>query len=225
MQLFKKITVITGHYGAGKTNFAVNLALRLRRTGERVTIVDLDIVNPYFRTADFSQMFEEEGIDLAASIYANSSLDIPAITFDLERMVYEPGYVVIDVGGDDAGAMALGRYAAGLQDYVEEDLDFLYVINRYRYLTRAPEEALSLLWDIENAARMRATGIVNNSNLGRETNEQIVLDSLDYADAVAQAAGLPLAATCYAEHLSLPANAVLAPFPVSIFVKPIWEKL
>lgn len=223
MQRFKKITVITGHYGAGKTNFAVNLALWLKETGERVTIVDLDIVNPYFRTADFSELFEEEGIDLAASIYANSSLDIPAITFDLERMAYEPGYLVIDVGGDDAGAMALGRYAAAFQDYTEEDLDFLYVVNRYRYLTRAPEEALSLLWEIENAARMRATGIVNNSNLGRETDEKVVQDALPYGNAVAAAAELPLAATCYPRELLMPAD-VPAPTPVSIFVKPIWER-
>ena len=107
----KKITIITGHYGSGKTNLAVNLALRLADAGEKVTIVDFDIVNPYFRTADFAKLFEERGVTLAASMYANTSLDIPAISFDMERMAYEDGYLIIDVGGDDAGAIGLGRYA------------------------------------------------------------------------------------------------------------------
>ena len=104
----KKITIITGHYGSGETNLAVNLALQLADAGEKVTIVDFDIVNPYFRTADFAKLFEERGVTLAASMYANTSLDIPAISFDMERMAYEPGYLIVDVGGDDAGAGARG---------------------------------------------------------------------------------------------------------------------
>ena len=99
----KKITIITGHY------LAVNLALRLADAGEKVTIVDFDIVNPYFRTADFAELFQKHGVTLAASMYANTSLDIPAISFDMERMAYEPGYLIVDVGGDDAGAIGLGR--------------------------------------------------------------------------------------------------------------------
>ena len=128
----KKITIITGHYGSGKTNLAVNLALRLADAGEKVTIVDFDIVNPYFRTADFAKLFEERGVTLAASMYANTSLDIPAISFDMERMAYEDGYLIIDVGGDDAGAIGLGRYAEGFSAYVPDQLDMWYVVNRYR---------------------------------------------------------------------------------------------
>ena len=118
----KKITIITGHYGSGKTNLAVNLALQLADAGEKVTIVDFDIVNPYFRTADFAKLFEERGVTLAASMYANTSLDIPAISFDMERMAYEPGYLIVDVGGDDAGAIGLGRYAEGFSDYAPDQL-------------------------------------------------------------------------------------------------------
>ena len=187
----KKITIITGHYGSGKTNLSVNLAMQLAKQQEKVTIVDFDIVNPYFRTADFQDLFEKNGITLAASMYANTSLDIPAISFDVERMAYEPGYLIIDVGGDDAGAIGLGRYADALSAY-QADMDMLYVVNRYRYLTEQPQEALELMQEIEAVSRMRHTGIVNNSNLGRETTAKLIEQSVPYGEQIAAAAGIPL---------------------------------
>lgn len=217
----KKITIITGHYGSGKTNLAVNLALRLADVGEKVTIVDFDIVNPYFRTADFAELFQKHGVTLAASMYANTSLDIPAISFDMERMAYEPGYLIVDVGGDDAGAIGLGRYAEGFSAYVPEQLDMWYVINRYRYLTERPEETLELMYEIEAVSRMRHTGIVNNSNLGRETTADTIQQALPYAEETAAQAKLPLVYTTYRNDLEL-----LLPngLPVDVFVKPVWEE-
>ena len=217
----KKITIITGHYGSGKTNLAVNLALRLADAGEKVTIVDFDIVNPYFRTADFAELFQKHGVTLAASMYANTSLDIPAIYFDMERMAYEPGYLIVDVGGDDAGAIGLGRYAEGFSAYVPEQLDMWYVINRYRYLTERPEETLELMYEIEAVSRMRHTGIVNNSNLGRETTADTIRQALPYAEETAAQAKLPLVYTTYRNdlELSLPNG-----LPVDVFVKPVWEE-
>ena len=216
----KKITIITGHYGSGKTNFAVNLALKLAKQQEKVTIVDFDIVNPYFRTADFKELFAEKGVTLAASMYANTSLDIPAISFDLERMAYEPGYLIIDVGGDDAGAIGLGRYADALSAY-QEQMDMLYVINCYRYLTEDPEETLSLMREIEQVSRMHHTGIINNANLGTETTAEHVLHSMDYAVRVAKEAGLPLAGTAYRSDLQVD---VPDGIPVEVYVKPVWEQ-
>ena len=217
----KKITIITGHYGSGKTNLAVNLALRLADAGEKVTIVDFDIVNPYFRTADFAELFQKHGVTLAASMYANTSLDIPAISFDMERMAYEPGYLIVDVGGDDAGAIGLGRYAEGFSAYVPEQLDMWYVINRYRYLTERPEETLELMYEIEAVSRMRHTGIVNNSNLGRETTADTIRQALSYAEETAAQGKLPLVYTTYRNdlELSLPNG-----LPVDVFVKPVWEE-
>ena len=217
----KKITIITGHYGSGKTNLAVNLALRLADAGEKVTIVDFDIVNPYFRTADFAELFQKHGVTLAASMYANTSLDIPAISFDMERMAYEPGYLIVDVGGDDAGAIGLGRYAEGFSAYVPEQLDMWYVINRYRYLTERPEETLELMYEIEAVSRMRHTGIVNNSNLGRETTADTIRQALSYAEETAAQSKLPLVYATYRNdlELSLPNG-----LPVDVFVKPVWEE-
>lgn len=217
----KKITIITGHYGSGKTNLAVNLALRLADAGEKVTVVDFDIVNPYFRTADFKKLFEKHGITLAASMYANTSLDIPAISFDMERMAYEKGYLIVDVGGDDAGAIGLGRYAQGFAAYAPEQLDMWYVVNRYRYLTEEADDTLSLMREIEAVSRMRHTGIVNNSNLGKETTAQTILDAVPYGEEIARQAGLPLTAVTYRRDLNI---AVENGLPVDVFVKPVWEQ-
>nr|MDE5740893.1 P-loop NTPase [Oscillospiraceae bacterium] len=160
----KKINIVTGHYGSGKTNFSANLAVRLAESGEKVTVVDLDIVNPYFRSADFGELFGSKNIGLVAPLYANSNLDIPAISFDLERIATENGYLIIDVGGDDAGAIALGRYQKAFSAFVG-DLAMLYVVNCRRFLTSTAEEALSLMYEIESAAGMKHTAIVNNTNL------------------------------------------------------------
>lgn len=214
----KKITIITGHYGSGKTNISANLAFDLARQGERVTVVDLDIVNPYFRTADFTEIFAASGIETVLPQYANTNLDIPAISFDLERIATDEGYLIIDVGGDDAGAVALGRYAEAFRAFSDK-IDMLYVINGYRYLTREPEEALSLMYEIEEAARMKHTGIINNSNLGEETTVEIVKDSLPFAEKTAAAAGLPLLFTALPDFCGRYGDF----YPVKIYVKQIWQ--
>lgn len=223
----KKVTVITGHYGSGKTNVAVNFAAELARQGEKVSAADLDIVNPYFRTADFKELFGDLGVTLVASVYANSNLDIPALSFDLERICREEGYVLIDVGGDDSGAFALGRYKQVFDELAARgDLDVLYVINKYRYLTSSPEEAVQLMYEIEQAARVRHTGIINNSNLGCETTFTTAADSLEFAEKVCRLTGLPL------EFTSVPENSVIPEElkarekfrEMKVYVKPIWEQ-
>lgn len=217
----KKITVITGHYGSGKTNLAVNLALGLADKREKVTVVDLDIVNPYFRTSDFSELLGERGAALVSTAYANTNLDIPAIAFDIERMAYENGYIIIDAGGDDAGAAVLGRYARALNAFASDSLDVLYVINRYRYSDCDSEAETELMRSIEAASRMRCTGIVNNSNLGAETETRHIVDSLPYAQRVSELTELPLMFnTCW--------SGIAADIPkkliVERFVKTVWER-
>ena len=108
----KRIVVVVGHYGSGKTNFSVNLAVDLKAAGRDVILVDLDIVNPYFRSADFGALLEEKGIGLIAPVYARSNLDVPALDGRLDAVIESDKTLVIDVGGDDAGAAALGRYSA-----------------------------------------------------------------------------------------------------------------
>ena len=215
---FPKIIIITGHYGCGKTNVSVNLALMQAKRTSRVAVVDLDIVNPYFRTADFGELFADKGIRLVTPMYANSNLDIPALSFDLAGIINEADSVIIDVGGDPEGAAALGRYSDVLGK--QEDLALYYVVNKYRYLTSTPEEAVELLKEIEAVGTVPCSGIINNSNLGKLTVGKTVAESMNYAKEVAKAAGVPLVFTCSDEkNLSGIEN----PLPVEIFVKPAWE--
>ncbi|HBN11433.1 MAG TPA: cobalamin biosynthesis protein CobQ [Ruminococcus sp.] len=218
----KKITVITGHYGSGKTNISVNLAVNLAEQGNKVCIVDLDIVNPYFRTADFEKLFSEKNIELVKPMYANTNLDIPAISFDLERIAAENGYLIIDVGGDDSGAVALGRYAEALEAYAD-DLDMLCVVNQYRYMTHSSDEALELLYEIEAASRMKHTGIINNSNLGMETTPENIADSVGFAEEISQKSGLPIAFTAFRNGISAP-DIPGKLMRTEVYVKPVWEQ-
>ena len=215
---FPKITVITGHYGCGKTNVAVNIALKLAET-QKVTVVDLDIVNPYFRTADFGDLFGSRGVELVAPMYANSNLDIPALSFDLGGIVNGEGSVVIDVGGDPEGAIALGRYGDLLKN--RSDLSLYCVVNKYRYLTSTAEEATELLSEIKAASGLPCNGIINNSNLGKLTDNETVKASLEYAEQVAKKADCPLIFTC-SEEKNL--DGITPAMPVNIYVKPLWEQ-
>lgn len=185
-----RITVVCGHYGCGKTNLTLNLALEAAAAGERVTVADLDIVNPYFRSSEYSGLLEEQGVRLIAPVFAGTTLDTPTLPPELYS-IFEPqaGRVFIDAGGDDAGVTALG----GLHSQLEETgYQMLYVINRYRVLSQTPEEAAALLGEIEAASRLKATALVNNSHLGVETRLDTLLGGLDFARKTAQLTGLPL---------------------------------
>ena len=194
MQTNKRITILCGHYGTGKTNVAVNLALAMAKTSEKVTVADLDIVNPYFRTLDSAADFDAAGIRLICSRFANSNVDIPSLPPDLYAITDDKSHrVVVDVGGDDSGAMVLGRLAPAIT--AEDSYDMWLVVNRYRPLTPDVPSTMEVMGEIEAASKLRFTGIVNNSNIGAETTPQDVLDSVAYATALAQAANLPLVAT------------------------------
>ena len=193
--------MILGHYGSGKTNIAVNLAVAYRKERERVAIADLDIVNPYFRTKDSLDLLKEKDIRLIVSEYANSNVDIPALPQDMYAVTDDKGLTcVLDIGGDDRGALVLGRLRPEILR--ENDYEMLLVINKYRPLTATPEEAIEVLREIEAAANMRCTGIINNSNLGMETTAERVLASIPYAEEVSRLSGLPIVMTTAEEMVA-----------------------
>lgn len=196
----KRVTVLTGHYGSGKTSLAVNWALWLSESGRAVTVADLDIVNPYFRTTDRRRELEARGIRLIASRFANSNLDLPALPAELYTVVEDrEGYAVLDVGGDDRGAVALGRYAPFL--LAESDYEMLFVVNFCRPLTRTALEALGVLREVEAACGLAATALVNNSNLGRETTANTVLKTVERMQELSQLANLPVKMTAVGREL------------------------
>jgi len=216
----KRIVIFAGHYGSGKTNLAVNYALELKKHHERVILCDVDTVNPYFRTKDSEKILEEHGITLISPEYANSNVDLPSLPALVNTIFAdESARVVIDVGGDDAGAIALGQYADRLK---AAGYEMLLVINAYRYLTRSPEDVREIMDEIELAARLKFTGIVNNSNLGKETTTETIAKSLAFAQGVHELTDLPVLATSHRRDVA--AGAIDTPdWEIDIYTKEAWK--
>ena len=197
---FRRLVLLSGHYGSGKTNIAVSLAFHLKKTRERVAIADIDIVNPYFRTRDSKDELESAGIRLISSEFASSNVDLPALPQDVYAITDDTSLsAVIDIGGDDRGALALGRWRDAI--LAENDYEMLLVVNKFRPLTCDPESTIEVMREIEFAAKMKFTAVVNNSNLGNETTPEDVLGSVEYANRVAELAGIPLKMTTVHESL------------------------
>ena len=197
---YKRTTLLAGHYGSGKTNIAVNMALDLAKQYGHTAIADLDIVNPYFRTLDSKDELQAAGVRMIVSQYANTNLDAPALPQDMYAIVHDKTLrTIVDVGGDDRGALALGRLSPMLSE--EDDYDMYLVINMYRPLTKTPIEVAQVVAEIEAAGRLKFTGVINNSNLGAATDAQTVLDSSEYAAEAARITGLPLVLTTVEERL------------------------
>ena len=200
MNKFKRLTLLCGHYGSGKTNVAVNLAFYLKEQYNNVVVADLDIVNPYFRTKDSIDDFKARGIELICSEYANTNVDIPALPANMYRLTADKDITaVIDVGGDDRGAYALGRLVPEIK--AENNFDMLMVINGYRPLTPDAESTIEVMREIEEACKLKFTGLVNNSNIGEETRAEDIIKSIGYANEVSQASGLPIVMTSVKREL------------------------
>ena len=187
----KRLTLFAGHYGSGKTNIAVNYAMLLAEEGKKVCIADLDIVNPYFRTKDSAAELAAAGVTLISPQFANSNVDLPALPAESYRPIRDRSvHGVLDIGGDDRGAYALGRFADAIKE--EDNYRMAFVVNCYRPLSATVEDAIEIMREIEDAAGIRFNCIVNNSNIGGETTAETVLASLDYIARLCRETGLPL---------------------------------
>ena len=220
---YKRITLFAGHYGSGKTNIAVNYALAMHEAGLPVCIADLDIVNPYFRTKDSADRLAAAGIRLISSPFANSNVDTPALPGEIYAVTDDRStYAVMDVGGDDRGALALGRYAPAIRE--ENDYEMLFVVNAYRPLTRTPAEALEVMREVEAAGGIPFTALVNNSNIGRDTTADDVLATVPFMEELSRLSGLPVKMTAVREDLtdSL-AGKIENLFPLALQKKYTWN--
>ena len=215
----RDLIIVTGHYGSGKTNLAVNMATNFAMD-ERVVLADMDIVNPYFRTADFMSLAEEKGIRLILPPYANTNVDTPIITAEVEAAINENIKLILDVGGDDNGARVLGRFAASI---ALKTYDMIYVVNCFRPETQTPELAVELLKEIEIASRLRVNYIVYNSNLGEATTEQDIIDSVDYAKKVSKLSGVPILFHSIWNKLDIANHINEELYPVEAFVTAPWK--
>ncbi len=200
MMNFKRMTILSGHYGSGKTNIAVNLAFSLKKQYDNVVVADMDIVNPYFRTKDSLKEFEKGGIKLIASRFAGSNVDLPSLPQEMYMLTDDKSSrAILDIGGDERGALVLGRYAPKILE--ENDYEMLFVFNAARPLTPDADSALEVMREIEAAGKIAFTGIINNTNLGRETTPETVLSSLTKADELSKKANLPIVMTTVEKSL------------------------
>lgn len=196
----KRITIFMGHYGSGKTFISVNYALALAQMNKKVSIYDLDIVNPYFRTKDAIKMLNEKGVELVVSQFAQTNVDIPAMNAKSYKMIDDRSrFAVVDIGGDDRGALALGRFRQGIIH--ENDYQALFVVNNRRPETRDIEGALEIKAEIEQSGGLKFTGIVNNANLGVETTQKTILDGVEFTNELSKITGLPVKFTAIRKDL------------------------
>ena len=219
----KDFVVVAGHYGCGKTNFSINLALYYAAQGRKVTIVDMDLVNPYFRTSDYREMLESKGIEVIAPVFGHTNLDIPSLPASMYSIFDSKDMVIVDVGGDDVGSTVLGRFRPKFEGL---DYDMLYVVNRYRNLTATPEEALEILDEIRAVSGLTPTAIVNNSHLMAETDAHVIAEGIEFAKKTCELTGLELKCNTIRRDLAEAGLTKEFPgeifYPVDMYVKVSW---
>ncbi len=222
------VAVVCGHYGVGKTNLTLNIALDAAAAGRAVTVIDLDVVNPFFRSSDYRALLDERGIRLVAPVFAGTNVDGPSLSGTIEPAIDTAQRAWRD---GDEHERALGRFARTVE---QAPYEMLYVVNRSRNLTQEPAEAVEVLREIEAKSHLRATCVVNNTHLQRDTDAQVVEQGVPFAQAVAQAAGLPLACTTVpaaaARQVADRETTHRAPnedrqtyYPVQVYVRTPWE--
>jgi nitrogenase subunit NifH len=218
----EKLLILTGHFGSGKSEFAVNLAEKLSDAGKRVVLVDIDVVNPYFCLRDLKSDLMIRGIQLIAGDPTLTNAELMILPPQVSGVFYRKNsHVIMDIGGDDAGAVVLGRYNAHLKD---KPYAMLYVLNPCRPMTQNSDAVIDNLRRIEKSARLKATGLVANPNLSYETTAQDILKGVQKVYNIAKTLGLPVVYTAVREDL-MDAVADKLPgevFSVKIHMKPPW---
>ena len=218
-----RVSIITGHYGTGKTELSVNLALALAGEGCRVMLADLDIVNPYFRSRERRPQLEAAGIQVISSSQACSDADVPALPAELLAILENRDIRgILDIGGDPVGARVLARFQPKI---VQEDYQLIFVLNANRPEVREAEHAIAYLRSIEAVTGLTCSGIVNNTHLCGETTPAEIRKGAALAEAVSRQTGIPM--LCHTAEVGF-ADAVSdlrePVFPITINMKKPWER-
>lgn len=226
----KRITAIAGHYGSGKTEFSVNLALDLKKEKDKVAILDMDIANPYFRSRERQKMMEAEGINVIFNTYGfDITEDLPAITAALRGPLENEEFTaVVDVGGNDSGARVLKQFE---KYFRRDDCELLCVLNANRPETDTVEGMLEHLHSIEIETGLKFHGIINNTHLLRETTANDIIKGYKLCREVSDKLGIPIVWNTCHEKLVNDLNDLITRdgiegleniYPIKLYMRPTW---
>lgn len=224
----QRIIVIAGHYGSGKTELAVSLAMRLSGGKDpvypRLAVVDLDIANPYFRSRERMQLLHEHGVSLYGDVFnsTGATAELPALTAALRAPLEDEGCrTIIDLGGNDAGARVLRQFSK----YFERGEHELWaVVNFRRYETLTVDTARAHVEAIAAELQLPVTGLVNNTHLLRETTADIIRQGHALAAHLAEDMRIPLLYTCYPAGIVSPQalEGIPALMPLGLYMRPAY---
>ncbi|MDD6483722.1 MAG: hypothetical protein PUF72_03990 [Clostridiales bacterium] len=216
----KQIHIFAGHFGSGKTETALNFARRQREAGKSVVIIDIDTVNPYFRTNDAEKTLKKLGIRLISTAYASTNIDMPIVPPSVLGVFDSPEEIVIfDVGGDEDGAYALGQYC---RLFEEHGFNMHFVINTRRPLTPDVKSLLEMAGEIENASRLRFCDIYNNTNIADETDTAVLLSGGEIAEELGRQMGIPVAYHCGTKNTIAGLPKGMKAFEMNITIKNVF---
>ena len=217
-----RILVLVGNYGSGKTEISLNLALKLARRGEKVTLVDLDIVNPYFRSSERTELLEKEGVKVYAPSFAMSTVDVPSLPADIQAVFADKSHrVIFDVGGDDTGAAALGQYKPYFD---QDDVEVLFVVNAFRPLSGDADSVCDLMLRVAGRSRLSPTAVINNANVAWETEESDLVRGEELLREVSTRMNLPIGYLCAKQDIldKLPDHLSGERIAIDILMRPEW---
>lgn len=219
---FKRYVVLIGNYGSGKTELALNIAADAAKQGEQTMLIDMDIVNPYFRSSSKKEQMQGLGIRVIHPSYANSMTEVISLPAEMYAPFdAPPDLAVFDVGGDATGASALGilkdKFAA-----VQGETEFLFVINPGRPLQKDAASIIALMEEIEHAGSVKITGLINNANLARETTMDMVLEAEAVVEEVSRLTGLPIRFTAVREDIAEAYTGKYPLYPLHVYMRPEW---
>ncbi|MGE5328126.1 MAG: hypothetical protein ACM3KR_01275 [Deltaproteobacteria bacterium] len=195
-----KLFIFVGHFGSGKTETAVNFALEIKKHVDKVNVIDLDIVNPFFRTQDLEKELEEQGIKVISSSFTGTNVEMPSLPANISIVLQESESVtVLDIGGDDIGAKILSSY----REYIiSQSFELFCVINTFRPYTDTEEKIIRMIEYIQNSSRLKVSSLVNNANLSDETTIEDILESQKIIEKVSEKLNIPISFICVNEALA-----------------------
>lgn len=218
----ERLILFTGHFGSGKTEISINYALQSINSGQKTILVDLDIVNPFFRSSEVRDQLESQGVKVISPNFVTTGVDVPSLPAEIYSVFTDKSArVIFDVGGDEIGAKALGRFFPYFQS---EPYRMYYVINTKRPLSSTKEDILSMMQEVQRTSRLQITHLINNTNLSYDTEICDIIDGHVLVSEISQSLKLPIAYIAGVKELldKLPDELDGSLFPIRIFMKPPW---